>query len=186
VTAPIGCPANRNGNTRRVRGRRRGSGGVTVTRVQTTMPGTRAIPAVKLTRWYRSQRTTSVFTTSWAMSGNGQRIVMPTPTPMHRRMGAQAKQERLASALIGAAHGSTPRGSCAQPPARGTRPTTATSSWGSAWRGRSLEAGACVLTLFFFLDEFQERLSFSASAGFRFKQIEERRFNETNMAHLAV
>src|SRR5205085_4477631 len=67
-----------------------------------------------------------------------------------------------------------------------TRPTTATSSWGSAWRGRSLEAGACVLTLFFFLDEFQERLSFSASAGFRFKQIEERRFNETNMAHLAV
>src|SRR5438876_505340 len=44
VTAPIDCPANRNGNMRRGRGPQHDSGGATTTRVQTIMPGSKTIP----------------------------------------------------------------------------------------------------------------------------------------------
>src|SRR6266516_344999 len=159
VTAPIDCPVNRNGNMRRARGRPQSSGGVTTTRVQTTMPGSRKIPAATLIPWDRSLRMPSVFTTWSATSGNGLRIVMLTPTPMRRRMGEQAKRERVVSASIGAAPGYTLRGYSAQPPARGIPPTTGTSLWGFGSTRPLSEAG---------------------------KQIKESHSNETNTSLLAV
>jgi hypothetical protein len=54
---------------------------------------------------------------------------MLTVTRMHQRMAVQWKREKLACASIGAALGTTPRGSCARPRARETLPTTGTSLW---------------------------------------------------------
>lgn len=72
---------------------------------------------------------------------------MPTAMPMRRRMGVQPTQETPAFASIGAAPGYTLRGSSAQPPARGTPPTTGTALWGSDWQGRSRDRETMSRTL---------------------------------------
>src|SRR5437868_13688925 len=132
-----GYPVKRNGNTRPGRERQRASGGVTMTAVQLTMLGTRAMRVERRTQWVRNLRTLSVFTKWWAMCGSGQRIVMLKATPMHQRMGAQTKRQRTASAWTAAVVGCTQRGSSVQPPGREILPTTAMQLWGSAWRRRS-------------------------------------------------
>src|SRR6266487_3796197 len=59
-------------------------GGATTTPVQLAMPGTKTFPMATLIRWDRNLRIHSAFTISWAMSGNGQRIVTLRPTLKRR------------------------------------------------------------------------------------------------------
>ena len=91
---------------------------------------------------------------------------MPRAMPMRPLTGVQAKRETPACASIGAAPGSTLRGSSAQRLVRGTPPTTGTSLWGSAWLGRSHEARAYV-PIWTMTNQATQLLSMTASTAGR-------------------
>src|SRR6266516_3620936 len=116
----ITYPVKQIGNMPHAVGRQRHSGGATTTPVQLAMPGTKTIPVATLIRWDRNLRIHSAFTTLLAMSGNGQKIVMPIATQRHPRMEAQRKAQTAACVSIVAVAGCIEAGSSAQPLVKGT------------------------------------------------------------------
>src|SRR2546430_10844280 len=136
MAALIAYPVKRNGNTRHGPEPSRGSGGVMTTAVQPVVRGTKTIPMPTLIRWDRNLRIHSAFTISRAMSGNGQKNVMPIATQKHRRTAAQRKAQTAACAWIVAVAGCIEAGSSAQLLVKGILPNSATLLWDSASRER--------------------------------------------------
>ena len=152
ATAYIDCLANRSGNTPRVPGQARDSGGVMMLLRHPVMPGSRVIPEVELIPWDRSRRTLLAFMTWWGMSGNGRRIVTTIATLGFPQTGARTKRRRVIStrrthkesafASIAELRGCSERGRCARLRVSGIPPITVMSSWGFASRRRCREMRA--------------------------------------------